>query len=102
MPMLYLEMNAPAHTARAEKILTVAQSKESENAFLWHLLAIIYGRGQKGGLMSLALAEKALLRGEFKMALNQVNRSLKKLSKGSRSWNRAQDLMAHIKQEIDS
>lgn len=92
-----IEMNAETHTNKAEKILKQAHAHEKENPLLWHLLAVVYGRKKNEGLMALALAEAAFLKGDAKAAQYQVNRALQKLSKNSSPWIRAQDLSAELK-----
>lgn len=81
---------------------TVANIKEairyeSEIPRAWRQLATAYGRQQKHGLVSHALAEEALLKGDIGTAAQRAKRAMRLLPNGSAEWIRAQDIELQVK-----
>ncbi len=70
-----IEKNQPSLLKKALQELQKVVKKEEENPFVWHLLAIAYGRQGNLGLSSLALAEEALASDKPKLALKQAKRA---------------------------
>lgn len=58
----------------------------------WRQLAIAYGRQDKHGLVSHALAEEAILTGDYPTAHRLAVRAMKVLPNGSAEWLRSQDI----------
>lgn len=77
----------------AIKKIHLALLYEKENSFLWYLLAVAEGRNGRKGRMSLALAEKALLKEDFNEAFQQANRAKTYLKESSPGMLRAQDIL---------
>jgi predicted Zn-dependent protease len=70
----------------------------------WRQLAIAYGRMDKHGLVSHALAEEAMLNGDYRNAGRLALRAMKVLPNGSPEWLRAQDIeiqAQRIKKEME-
>lgn len=91
-----VESKTPSHAKQAERLLKQSLEQEKTNPMLWRQLAIIYGRNKQVGLMALALAEEAFIKGEKKAAVYQAKRAVHKLAKNSSPWLRAKDLLAAI------
>lgn len=71
---------------------------EPRNAGAWRQLAIAYGRSDQHGLVSHALAEEAILKGDYVTADRLATRAMKVLPKGSPEWLRSQDIEFEAKQ----
>ena len=70
----------------------------------WRQLAIAYGRMEKHGLVSHALAEEAILTGDYRTAIRLSTRAMKVLPEGSPEWLRSQDIeiqAKRIKKEME-
>ena len=67
---------------------------DDSNATTWRLLSTAYGKMGNIGLSSLALAEEAVLEGDPKMALSQLDQAMPHLQEGSPARQRAQDIRA--------
>ncbi len=85
---------------------TVANIKEAiryeaEIPRAWRQLAIAYGRQQKHGLVSHALAEEALLKGDIRTARERATRAMRLLPNGSAEWIRSQDIELQAKRLKD-
>lgn len=78
----------PAAITHLEK----ANHLDQTNPMTWHLLAIAYGKSQKPGMASLALAEESLLIDEPKRAISHTEQALKVLKPGTPSYQRARDV----------
>jgi len=65
---------------------------ESQIPFAWRQLAIAYGRLDKHGLASHALAEEAILNGDYNSANRLAQRAMKVLPEGTPEWLRSQDI----------
>lgn len=88
-----LESKLKDAPARAKKILIPLTQQDSENTFAWRLLAIAYGKLNDEGQASLALAEKALSKGDKQMAKIFAKRA-KAMIKSGPAAMRANDLLA--------
>jgi len=95
-----LELNQPAMDRRAVAHLNEALRQENENPMAWRQLAIGEGRGGNFGMAALALAEEALLQGNFRVALGQAQRAERLLPVGSPPYLRVQDLQQQARQEM--
>ena len=58
----------------------------------WRQLATAYGRLNQQGLVSHALAEEAILKGDSRSAIRFAKRAMAALPEGSAEWIRAQDI----------
>ena len=58
----------------------------------WRQLATAYGRLDRQGLVSHALAEEAILKGDARSAIRFAKRAMATLPEGSAEWIRAQDI----------
>ena len=87
-----IEMNDPAHDKAALTHLAAALAEDPTNSFAWRLSAIAHGRQGDIGMTALALAERALIRGEAPEAEGQAVRAQKILAEGSPAWLRALDV----------
>lgn len=72
---------------------------ETQNARAWRQLAIAYGRMDRHGLASHALAEEAILNGDFRTAQRLAGRAMKVLPQGSAEWLRSQDIEFEAKRQ---
>lgn len=84
----------PANYAEAEQVLRRAVAQDSENPFAWYQLGVIYAHNGDTGRAALATAEQQLLSGEPKRAMASAQRALLALSRGTRDYLRAQDIVA--------
>lgn len=98
-----LEGKDPAQLDKAIQNLLEANRLEQRNSETWRLLAGAWGRQYEltknddyQGLVSYALAEDCLSRGEDKEAGHYADRALKNLKKGSPYWLRAQDIKLSV------
>lgn len=82
----------------ATKRLESALKTETDNAELYHLLAIVYGKTGQIGRAALALAEEALLNRKYDMAISQAKRAIHFLPKGPLEL-RAEDLKEFAERE---
>ncbi len=72
--------------------LKEATRYESQIPYAWRELAIAYGRLDKHGLASHALAEEAILNGDYGNASRLAQRAMKVLPEGTPEWLRSQDI----------
>jgi len=77
--------------------LRMALAKEPKSPDSWHLLAIAYRRTGKKGQSSLALAEKALLKGKPDIAKYHSGLAEQLFQSGTREWLQAQDIKVFAK-----
>ena len=97
-----IEKNTSSTIKEAETLLEDIKSAEPKNLTIWHFLSVVYGRQKKMGAMALALAEKAIILGDWDHAADQVKRALHFLKKGSVLYLRAQDLEIETEREKNS
>lgn len=99
-----IELNDKPHLQDAVVNLKEAIRFESQVPHAWRQLAIAYGRMDKHGLASHALAEEAMLNGDYRNAARLSLRAMKVLPEGSPEWLRSQDIeieAKRIKKERD-
>jgi predicted Zn-dependent protease len=70
---------------------------ESQVPHAWRQLAIAYGRMDEHGQVSHALAEEAMLKGDYRNASRLAQRAMKVLPRGSPEWLRSQDIEIQAK-----
>src|SRR6202012_5461085 len=94
-----LESKDPNNLDFAIKQLLEANRLEDREPLTWHLLAAAWGQKaertkdtQYEGMVSYALAEEAVAKGNDKAAGQLAARAMKGLKKGSPYWLRAQDI----------
>ena len=87
-----IELNEPQRDQEALDHLRKVVQAEPDNAFAWRLAATAYGRQGDKGMLSLAMAEAALARGQYPEARAHSKRALDILPSGSPSWLRADDV----------
>ncbi len=79
--------------------LKAAIKLDSGSPDAWHALGIAQGRIGDMGEAALALAEEAILTGDFRNAVQQATRATQLLPRGSASWLRAEDIRSEVKVE---
>ncbi len=82
----------PALLGAAEDNLRHALALERNAAGTWHQLAIVYGRQDKMGHYSLALAEEFLLRRNIKDAEYHAGKAASMFPTGTPEWLQAEDI----------
>jgi predicted Zn-dependent protease len=87
-----IESNDDRVLDEALKNLKVAAEKEPRTPFTWRLIATVYGRQNKQGMLSYALAEEAMARGDRSVARFHAEKAEHELPTGSPGWIRAQDI----------
>ncbi len=92
-----LELNDGADQSDVVANLKHALRYEPRVPRAWRQLATAYGRMNKRGLTSHALAEEAILRGDNAAAVRHAKRAMQTLPKGSSEWLRSQDIKLEIK-----
>ena len=84
----------PQYTEQARFELETALNQESDNAYGWYVLADAYNRLGMTGKAQLATAERYFAVGAYPMAMQFSVRAQQQLQRGSRDWQRANDIMA--------
>ena len=87
-----LELNDPAMLKATIVNIKEAIRYEPQVPRAWRQLATAYGRMDKLGLASHALAEEAMLKGDIRGAIRHAKRAMQVLPNGSAEWIRSQDL----------
>jgi predicted Zn-dependent protease len=87
-----IEAEDPSLLKDAEDNLTAAVMREPDDAFAWQQLAIAFGRNDKEGMASYALAEYFLLSGKLPEANYHANKAEQLLGKSGPIWLRIQDI----------
>ena len=93
-----IEAEDPALLADAENNLSIAVRLEPEDRFAWQQLAIAFGRDDKEGMASYALAEHFLLAGKLSEANYHANKAEQLLGKQGAIWMRLQDIKEQASQ----
>lgn len=88
----YIESGEHEQILKAIPLLEYTTRHEPRNSFAWRQLGIAYGKTQQMAKSSLALAEEAYLRRQYKEAIYLAGRAEKDLKTGSPDWLQAQDL----------
>ena len=81
-----IELNERPLLEQAVVNLKEAIRYEPQVSHAWRQLAIAYGRMEKHGLVSHALAEEAILTGDYRTAIRLSTRAMKVLPEGSPEW----------------
>ena len=89
-----LALGDPQSISQAAVNFRAALRGEPRNTFYWRQLGIAYGKLNRVGESSLALAEEAVLRGQGANAQRLAERAKKSLPPGSPDWIRAEDILA--------
>ena len=87
----------PEDLEKALEQLKFALSREPKYASGWRNLGIVYGRLGDNGRSSIALAEEALLKGDFSAVNYHAGRAAQIFPRGSREWLQAEDLLLAAK-----
>jgi predicted Zn-dependent protease len=97
LAQMQIAVNDPKELDATVANIKEAIRYESEIPRAWRQLATAYGRQQKHGLVSHALAEEALLKGDIRTAAERAKRAMRLLPNGSAQWIRAQDIELQAK-----
>ncbi len=92
-----LALGDPQSIIQATANFRAALRREPTNTLYWRQLGTAYGKLNRVGESSLALAEEAVLRGQGANALRLAERAKKSLPRGSPDWIRAEDILASTK-----
>ncbi len=93
-----IEVEDPALLKDAANNLSVAVRLEPDDSFAWQQLAIAFGRDEKEGMASYAMAEYLLLAGKLPEANFHANKAEQLLGKQGAIWLRIQDIKEHASQ----
>jgi predicted Zn-dependent protease len=93
-----LESGDATLVPKAMTLLNNAAAFEGDNADLWRLLAVAYGRNGNMGMMALSLAEQGMADGKYADARQQAARAIKLLPPGAQR-QRAQDIADDARRE---
>jgi len=91
-----LELNDGTDQTEVVANLKQALRYEPRVPRAWRQLATAYGRMNKQGLTSHALAEEAILRGDRASAARFAKRAMRTLPTGSSEWLRSQDIEVQL------
>ena len=92
-----LATNTKHNNLTALKILQKARGLDNRDARILHDIGKAFARAGKPGQAVLAVAERYELIGDLKNATLQASKAEALLSRGSTSWQRAQDILDAIK-----
>lgn len=92
-----IESPAPGDLEIAVEQLKFALSREPKYMSGWRNLGIAYGRLGDTGRSSIALAEEAMLKGDFAVVNYHAGRAVEIFPRGSREWLQAEDLLLAAK-----
>jgi predicted Zn-dependent protease len=95
-----IETNDPVLNGKAIAHLEEVVRRDPKDVGAWRYLGIAYGRADRIGHASLALAENAMLRGDIRQAQFQAGRAERDLPRGSPEWLRAQDIKNQVDREL--
>jgi predicted Zn-dependent protease len=84
----------PVYTQLARQELETSLLQEGDNAFAWYELAVAYSRMGLVGKAQLASAEHHFSIGSLPQAMMFAARAQRDLERGTRDWQRANDIMA--------
>jgi predicted Zn-dependent protease len=96
-----LETQTQSNHKKALEELLAASDKEKQNAFLWQLLAVCYGKEGQIGMSALCLAEKALTEDNFELAKEQAKRA-NHLLPGGPGKIRAKDILLVTERKLSN
>ena len=95
-----IEKNQPAFYKMAMQNLLYSVNKDPTRPNVWRQLSIAYGRLNKKGESSRALAEEAILLGHNKEAIRIAERAKKLFKIGTSDWLRAEDISTVARENI--
>jgi predicted Zn-dependent protease len=95
-----IEKNDPEFHRMAIQNLLYSVNKDPTRHNVWRLLSIAYGRLNKKGESSRALAEEAILLGRNKEAIRIAERAKKQFKIGTPNWLRAEDISTAAQENI--
>jgi predicted Zn-dependent protease len=84
----------PVYVQLARQELETSLLQEGDNAFAWYELALAYSRMGLTGKAQLATAEHHFSLGSMPQAMLFAARAQRDLERGTRDWQRANDIMA--------
>lgn len=93
LAQVLLERNDPSLNGEALAHLKESARTDTHNGLTWRLLAVAYGRDGQIGMAALSLAEQGLLHGDKPLAVDQAQRAMNLLPKGSIDWLRAEQVL---------
>ncbi|MGL5784784.1 MAG: M48 family metalloprotease [Alphaproteobacteria bacterium] len=96
---IFIESQQETLRKRGIQLLEKLPPEDKEEPFIWRLLSVAYGQAKQMGLMSLALAEMGLRKGDKTYAVQQAQRAQQTLSKGTPAFQRASDILVEAKQD---
>jgi predicted Zn-dependent protease len=97
----YIELQRDDLLEQAAGHLEAALQEDRTYARAWRLLGMAYGRQQKMGLSSWALAEYNILIGRRTDARGLAERAMNLLKEGEPAWLRSQDILHEARRERD-
>jgi predicted Zn-dependent protease len=95
-----IEKNEPKFYRKAIQNLLYSVNKDPTRSNVWRQLGIAYGRLNKKGESSRALAEEAILLGRNKEAIRIAERAKKQFKTGTPNWLRAEDISTAARENI--
>lgn len=96
-----IERKSSCGSAEAITILVPLTQRHPEDyPMAWRLLATAYGKRNQLGEASLALAEEALLKEDYKTAATQASRAKSLLKSNPKAMTRADDLLKQVKYKV--
>ncbi len=90
-----LSTNNTDNDREAVRNLELASQQEPDSFDLWRMMAEGYSKLNNPGMVSLARAEMALLRGQRNEAISHADAASRQLQSGTPAWQRAQDIRAY-------
>jgi predicted Zn-dependent protease len=96
---IFIESQQEVLRKRGVQLLEKLPPEAKEEPFVWRLLSVAYGQSKQMGLMSLALAEMGLRKGDKTYAAQQAKRAQQILPKETPAFQRAADILAEVKRE---
>lgn len=91
-----LAANTRASNAEALKVLSVARGRDPGDPSMLRNLAVAHAKNGQNAMASVATAERYLSIGRFNEAELHSKRAMGALSRGSRGWLRAQDVLVTV------
>jgi predicted Zn-dependent protease len=83
-----------ANTTEARAVLERASQQDRENPFTWYQLGVVYDRAGDAPRAALASAERHILSGDPRQALQSAKFASGSLKRGTPEWLRAEDIVA--------
>jgi predicted Zn-dependent protease len=95
-----IELNDASRMPQALKLLNSVEDEERGGSY-WRLVAVAYDRQGNVGMRQLAQAELSYAEGDRVSAVQNARKAQQTLTKGSPSWQRAQDIEFLAKKKKD-